>query len=88
MDPYGRRKVFYRLSDPPTFDPDKSIEEVEEYEKLYGERDGWFHRWTDVSEFDSKSDRILIVANGIIEQEDGSLVDIPFRWIRFINHGE
>lgn len=86
MDPYGRRKVIYRLSDPPTFDPDKSIEEVEKYEKLYGERNGWFHRWTEVSEIDSKSDSILIVAKGIIEKDDASLIDIPFRWISFIDH--
>ena len=81
MDKLRRRKVKYKLCDTPDFDPDL-LEEVEE--NL--EKDGWWHTWTETSEFDSKSDRVLIVACGVIETLGGDLIAIPINWFRFVDN--
>lgn len=86
MNDFNRRKVKYRLSESPTFDPDLSDEKRNQEWLLYEEQDGWFHTWTQNSEPDNKSRNILLVAYGIIEQTDGRLISIPFNWFRFIDN--
>lgn len=86
MDPFKRRKVKYRLSDKPDFAPDMSDNERRENENLYQEKDGWWHAWTEVSELDNRSDNVLIVTNGVIEDQDGNLLELPVKWFRFTNN--
>lgn len=86
MDEFKRRKVKYRLSDIPDFDPDMSDNERRENENLYHEKDGWWHAWTEVSEFDNKSDKILIATYGVIETQDGNLLELPIKWFRFTDN--
>lgn len=86
MNEFKRRKVKYRLSDKPEFDPDISDDERLQNEELYHEKDGWWHTWTEVSEFDTKSDRVLVVTYGIIESQDGKLIELPIKWFRFIDN--
>lgn len=86
MDKFKRRKVKYRLSDRPSFDPDTSDNERQKSEDLYKEKNGWWHTWTEVSEFDNKSDRVLIVAHGVIETQEGELIELPVKWFRFIDN--
>lgn len=86
MDVFNRRAVKYRLCDKPDFDPELSCAELREQENESQEYDGWWHAWTQVSENDAKSDNVLIVAYGVIETADGHLLELPVRWIRFIDH--
>ena len=86
MDIFKRRKVKYRESDKQGYYPDMSDTEMEENENLYEERDGWWHTWTEVSVFDSKSDKVLITAYGVIEAQDGTLLELPINLFRFTDN--
>ena len=86
MDEFGRRKVRYRLTDETGFDPTLTEEEHRQQELNFQEKVGWWHTWTQVLEQDPQSGNLIVVANGVIEAQNGLLYELPPRWFKFIDN--
>lgn len=72
--------------DEPGFDPNLTEEERRQHELDYQEKEGWWHTWTQAVEQDPQSENLLVVANGVIEAQDGILYELPSRWFKFIDN--